>query len=126
MQRIKQLRLKNGATQAELAKFLKVAQNTLSYWEAGKYEPPIESLNKLADYFHVSIDYLLEKTDDPTPKHKKNEDATELTIDTLEYALYGTARELDDDEKEELLRLAKHMRKKRREAQEKGLFPPDK
>ena len=41
----------------------------------------------------------------------------ELDIDTLEYALYGEARELDEDEKMQLLELAKLMRKKRQEKQ---------
>lgn len=61
--RIKELRLSKKITQVELAKHLSVSQGTLSFWEQGKYEPDNKSLAKLADYFGVSVDYLLGKTD---------------------------------------------------------------
>ena len=57
--RIKELRLSKGITQAELAKTLGIAQNTLSYWENGKYDPDNDSLKKIASYFGVSVDYIL-------------------------------------------------------------------
>lgn len=57
--RIKEIRQKRGITQAELAKQIGVAQNTLSYWENGKYDVDNDSLKKIADYFQVTTDYLL-------------------------------------------------------------------
>ena len=60
--RIKELRLSKKITQVELAKHLSVSQGTLSFWEQGKYEPDNKSLTKLADYFGVSVDYLLGKS----------------------------------------------------------------
>lgn len=57
--RIKEIRQKRGITQAELAKQIGIAQNTLSYWENGKYDVDNDSLKKIADYFQVSTDYLL-------------------------------------------------------------------
>lgn len=57
--RIKELRQSRKITQVELAKYLNVSQGTLSFWEQEKYEPDTKSLKKLADYFGVSIDYLL-------------------------------------------------------------------
>lgn len=59
MNRIKETRLKKGITQSELASYLGVAQNTLSYWEKGKFDIDNSSLCKISSYFHVSIDYLL-------------------------------------------------------------------
>lgn len=59
MNRIKLLRSKKKLTQIELARMLGVAQNTLSTWENGRYEPDIASTIKLADFFGVSIDYLM-------------------------------------------------------------------
>ncbi|NCB52437.1 MAG: XRE family transcriptional regulator [Clostridia bacterium] len=71
MNRIKELRIENRISQAKLSKKLKIAQNTLSYWENGKYEPDIESINKIAEIFHVSVDYLLGNTENPmTPNEK--------------------------------------------------------
>ena len=42
---------------------LNLAQNTLSQYETGIREPDLKTLRLLADYFNVSIDYLLERTD---------------------------------------------------------------
>jgi len=59
MNRIRELRKKRDLTQKELAKHLKVADSTLSYWEMGKYEPDIKALMKLSEFFQVPIDYIL-------------------------------------------------------------------
>ena len=56
--RIKELRQSRGITQSVLAKYLGVAQNTLSYWEQGKYDVDNLSLQRIANYFGVSIDAL--------------------------------------------------------------------
>ena len=59
MNRIRELRKQRKLTQKELAKHLKIADSTLSYWEMGKYEPDNKSLRKLAEFFRVSIDHIL-------------------------------------------------------------------
>ena len=41
-------------------------QNTISRYETGEREPSINELIKIADYFNISIDYLLERTNNPT------------------------------------------------------------
>lgn len=63
--RLKELRKKKGLTQLRLAIELNTTQNTISRYETGEHEPGIAELLKLADYFNVSVDYLLERTDDP-------------------------------------------------------------
>jgi len=63
MNNIKKLRAKTGMLQKELAKHLNVAQGTLSYWERGTYDIDNKSLLKIAEYFNVSTDYVLGKTD---------------------------------------------------------------
>ena len=40
-------------------------QNSISRYETGEYQSDYETLIKLADYFNVSIDYLVERTDNP-------------------------------------------------------------
>ena len=65
LNRIKELRQERKITQSVLANYLGVAQNTLSYWEQGKYDIDNESLNKIADYFNVSVDYLLGRSNAP-------------------------------------------------------------
>ena len=59
MNRIRELRKKKDLTQKELARHLKVADSTLSYWEMGKYEPDIKALMMLSEFFQVPIDYIL-------------------------------------------------------------------
>ena len=46
---------------------IRMAQNTYSQYENGKIAWTAELLIKLSDYYHVSIDYLLDRTNDPTP-----------------------------------------------------------
>ena len=58
-QRLKELRLDNSLTQAELANALSVDQRTVSNGEKGIREHDFESLLKIARYFIVSADYLL-------------------------------------------------------------------
>jgi transcriptional regulator with XRE-family HTH domain len=59
MNRIRELRKHKKLTQKELAKHLKIAASTLSYWETEKYEPDNESLRLLSSFFQVPIDYIL-------------------------------------------------------------------
>lgn len=58
--KLKELRLLNQVTQTEIAKYLGVTQSTYNYYEKSKTEPDISTLKKLADYFQVSVDYLIE------------------------------------------------------------------
>ena len=64
--RLKNLRKSLGISQLKLAMDLNMNQNSISRYENGTREADYATLIKLADYFKVSIDYLLERTDDPT------------------------------------------------------------
>ena len=64
--RLKEIRKKRGITQLKLAMDLNISQNTISRYENGEREADYATLIRLADYFNVSLDYLLERTDDPT------------------------------------------------------------
>ena len=64
--RLKQIRKAKGISQLKLAMDLNTSQNTISRYETGEREPGIRELIQLADYFHVSVDYLLERTENPT------------------------------------------------------------
>lgn len=75
MNRIRELREQRNLKQIDLAKAINVRQNTLSTWETGRYEPDLEMLSRLANYFDVSVDYLLgregmveQKKEAATPK----------------------------------------------------------
>jgi len=63
--RLKELRKARRISQLKLAMDLNTNQNTISRYETGKREPSIRELISLADYFEVSIDYLVGRTDLP-------------------------------------------------------------
>ena len=61
--RLKELRKERGITQLKIAMDLGLNQNTVSRYETGEREADYKTLISLADYFDVSVDYLLERTD---------------------------------------------------------------
>lgn len=63
--RLRQLRKSRGISQLKLAMDLDMNQNSISRYETGEREADYATLIRLADYFDVSVDYLLERTDDP-------------------------------------------------------------
>ncbi len=64
--RLKELRKRKKLTQLSLALALNMSQNTISRYETGKREAGYKELISIADYFGVSIDYLLGRSDNPT------------------------------------------------------------
>ncbi len=65
--RIKNLREDNDLTQKQLSKYLNISQVAYSYYELNKRSIPLELLCKLADFYNTSVDYLLCRTNNPTP-----------------------------------------------------------
>ena len=63
--RLKFLREQKNISQVKLAMDLNMNQNSISRYETGQRETDYATLIKIADYFNVSIDFLLERTDNP-------------------------------------------------------------
>lgn len=63
--RLKEIRKTRGISQLKLAMDLNTSQNTISRYETGEREPGINELIKIANYFNISVDYLLERTNNP-------------------------------------------------------------
>ena len=59
--RLKELRAEKGATQKEVAEFIGCSPLVYSRYEREEREPDIDTLCRLANYFEVSIDYLVER-----------------------------------------------------------------
>lgn len=70
-ERIRNLRIDGGYTQREIAEYLNVKQNTYSQYEIGVLRYPVDVIMKLADFYGVSVDYLLGRTDRKEPYPKK-------------------------------------------------------
>lgn len=68
--RLKSLRESKGISQKELAEGIGVSDVMVSMYEQGKKNPSLDTITKIADYFNVSVDYLLGK--ELTDKDKKD------------------------------------------------------
>lgn len=71
MNRIRELRKQKGVSQKELSIELSLSQPTVCAWEKGVKEPSSKSALKLADYFGVSMDYLLGRSDNIAPQKEQ-------------------------------------------------------
>lgn len=60
--KIKDLRIDNDLTQAQVAKFLMCDQSLYSKYERGERDIPLKLLIKLSEYYNVSLDYLVGRT----------------------------------------------------------------
>ena len=69
--RLRDLREDKDLPQEELSRAINITQRSYSYYERGDHMIPPEILCRLADYYHTSVDYLLGRTNDPTPYPKK-------------------------------------------------------
>ena len=89
-ERLIELRQKYGYTQAKAAERIGIGRTSLNNYENGIREPNIDVLNQLADFYNVSVDYLLGREDDYT---------TKLTVgDTL--LLQATASATEEEKKQ--------------------------
>lgn len=119
--RLTELRKKHKHTQESISKKLKIPRSTYSNYEAGKREPDFDTAERIAEFFDVTVDYLIGRTDDP--KGVLSQDARAI-IDVLDLAETDALDKIElviDGEKlsdEELLRFIAYVRTER---QLKGL-----
>ena len=66
-ERIRNLRIDNNYTQRQIAEYLNIKQNTYSQYEIGVLNYPVDVLIRLALFYNVSLDYMLELTNEKTP-----------------------------------------------------------
>ncbi len=90
--RLKELRTQKKISQEQLARYLGMKRENISNYERGIVtNVNSETLDKLANYFTVSVDYLLGRTDNPNPiiKNKKNETYLRAEKDGLDEKEYS-------------------------------------
>ena len=128
MNRIKVLRLERNIKQVDLAKAVSVSQAALSGYETGKYEPDFDTLKRIAEYFDVSIDYLLggkldsrdnvsATEDDIKETNRKRREREKLERETMTKVSQKLAGKKSDGEEEKSkngLRSGKYKKKKKR------------
>ena len=103
MLRIKELREEKNISQLELAKKLNLTQQSISLYEKGDREPSIDVLKSIANFFNVSLDYLLGKSD----IRNYDEDEKEFL-----FAFHKETEGMTDEEIKDALRFYKEMKKK--------------
>lgn len=106
MKNLKKLRIQKGLSQQEFASIIHSAQNTVSQWESGKRDADSKTIQEIADYFNVSVDYLLGRETKPTLDEQ---------LDGVDFALYGEIHDLTDDEKKDILSYIKFKKSQRGE-----------
>ncbi|MGG3884298.1 helix-turn-helix domain-containing protein [Brevibacillus panacihumi] len=100
-ERLKELRTKKGITQEVLASHLDIPESTVRRYESSDDSTPRrERLEKIADFFNVKIDYLLGRTDDPSPPDMKDKPSDELTT-----IMYHKWDQLDERRRKQALKL---------------------
>ena len=121
--RLKSLREEKKLSQEELSQLINISRSTLSMYEINKRQPDPETLQKIADFFDVSVDYLLGRTD------KRNIDVSndvderlhkvmqELGPDVL-LAFYDLPN-MTDEEKENVITLLEVIKAKREKKKKK-------
>lgn len=112
--KLKQLRQSRQLSQKELGNILNISNATLSLYETNERKPDIDTTKKIADYFNVTSDYLLDRTDDPkgtvTQSEKTEKDIAKTMAKLKEQLLNENdlmfdGEALSEETKELLLRL---------------------
>lgn len=97
MKGLREMRLAKGITQKEVADYLGITQQAYANYESEKREPDNKTACKLADYFHVTTDYLLGRDEPASPP------TLDEQLSDIDFALSGEIRDLTDDEKQDIL-----------------------
>jgi len=103
-ERIAYLREKHKMKQEELAAKLGISRASLSHYEKQRRQPDYKTLKKIADYFDVTIDYIIGRTDNPgttvDPETKQFVESLELSDERIleKFALTVDGRELSPEE----------------------------
>lgn len=113
--RLERCRKELNMTKKEVAGLLNIDQSTYGKYELGKREPGAEMLQKLADIYGTSVDYLLGRTDNP--QHKivpKEELPLELAkyVDYIEILKDCSVEDISPEELREVIEFAKKIKNK--------------
>ncbi len=107
-ERLKFLRENKNILQKELANVLNTTSQTISGWEISRTKPDYDTLVKIANYFNVSVDYLLgnEKNANKYEQELKEKEILKKTLINIGYMQDG--EDLSDEELERLMKFVKN------------------
>lgn len=101
-----QLLQERGITAYKVSKETGVTQSTLSDWKRGRSTPKTDNMKKIADYFDVTVDYLM------TGEEPKDYSAELSSVDTL--AAHFEGEELSEEEMEEIMNYVQFVKSRRK------------
>ena len=99
---------KHGLTPSGAATKIGFNRASVTMWKNTGKAPKQDLLIRIAEYFGVSVDYLLGKENAPTPEGERD------ILDEVDVAFYGDYKELTEDDKETLRAMARLMRERRK------------
>lgn len=114
--RILNLLSQQGITKNKMLTDLHLSKNSIIDWQKRGTIPNGETLSKIANYFNVSVDYLLGNAQKEKPVAKSDE--PDITFDDFTYAFLDESKELTEENKAKLLEMAKFF--KQQQDKEKG------
>jgi len=106
-QRLKELRKEFKLTQSDVAKFLNISESAYGYYEQGRNEISISSIQKLAEKYGVSVAYILCETDVKHPQIQAEQDEAEFQAFANDPSLQKWYKELPKSREEDLQKLRK-------------------
>lgn len=101
-----------GISLSKAAEQIGLSRTSVVKWKAGT-TPSGATLNKIAIYFGVSVDYLLDNQQKEKPATQKS-DEPEMSFDDFTYAMHNESKELTDDDKQLLLDMARTLKQRRK------------
>lgn len=119
----KNLRLAKGMSQVELAEALGITRSRLSMYELGQREPDFETLELIADYFNVDIDYLMGRTEKTTmipQSYYLNEETARIAQEVFDDPDLRVLFDASRNAKPEAIRLAAEMLRQMKETNPDG------
>jgi transcriptional regulator with XRE-family HTH domain len=107
--RLKKLRNEKKLTQTELGKIINVTKVSISGYENGDRTPDTDNLRRLADYFDVTSDYLLGRSDHPALKKEESE-AEKILNDPQTNLMFNNWKGMSEEEREEAINMIKYIK----------------
>ena len=117
--RFKQLCNQKGVSCNKAALEIGLSNATPTKWKKTGATPAGETLDKIAEYFSVTTDYLLGKETEKAPTAAGERPGSHDVLDDVDIAFYGDYKELTEDDKETVRDMVRVMRERRAKKQEK-------
>lgn len=113
-----QLLQKHGVTPYKVAKEAGVTQTALSNWKTGRSTPTTKTLQKIADYFGVTVDYLMTGEEKDGDRYYLNDETAQVAQEIFENkelrALFDVQKDMNPDDLKALHQMALALKRKER------------